>query len=468
MIPTALWQKIGGFDERYAPAYCEDSDLCFAVRKAGFKVYYQPFSEVVHFEGITHGRDVKQGIKQYQVKNKKKFVEKWAPELAHQHAKGKTIFYDRDRSHQNKHILVIDHNVPTIDKDAGSRTINNFVDCLLDLGYRVKFMVPNMYPSASYMKLLQLKGVEVLHGEDYIAWKSGWKHYLIDNKAHFDAILLSRSSICIPILKFLRHIHYPGKVIYYGHDLGFRRIAEEAEVLGDNSLRKLAAKLKGDEDFMYQNSDTALMINYDEINYLKKYINKPVHYIPPYFFEETSDTPGFQERSGLLFVGGFGHPPNHEAVKWFMEDIYPALAEKQIPFTVAGANIPQFIIDYKATFPLFNTKSDLSVAELDAAYRAARLAVVPLKFGAGVKGKVIEAMAKGVPVVGTDKAFEGLMKDDQFPYKDCNKAEEMTRETELIYNNEQQWNTISNYGKNYIAHKFNRESMRQVFVDILN
>lgn len=77
MITRELWQQIGGFDERYAPAYCEDSDLCFAVRKAGFKVYYTPFSEVVHFEGVTHGRDVKKGVKQYQAANKHKFVEKW-------------------------------------------------------------------------------------------------------------------------------------------------------------------------------------------------------------------------------------------------------------------------------------------------------------------------------------------------------------------------------------------------------
>ena len=468
MILRELWNRIGGFDERYAPAYCEDSDLCFAVRKAGYKVYFTPFSEVVHFEGVTHGRDVKKGVKQYQITNKHKFVEKWKHELALQMPKTRSRFYDRDRSSGFKHVLVVDHNVPTIDKDAGSRTINNYVDCLLDLGYKVHFMVPNMYPSFHYMKMLQQKGVEVLHGEDYIAWRKNWKYFLAENKTHFHAILLSRSSICIPILKQLRLIKYAGRILYYGHDLGFLRTEQEAIATGDNSLKKLAEKLKSEEDFMYQNSDAALVISYEERAYLEKYINKPLHYIPPYFFDVQTDIPQFGERTGLLFVGGFGHPPNHEAVKWFMEAVYPNLAQHNIPFTIAGAHIPEFVFQYMEAFPMLEVKSDLSVEELQEQYDRARIAVVPLKTGAGVKGKVIEAMAKGVPVIGTDKAFEGLKKDGDFLYKSINDPAEMVEEILQVYNSAEEWNRISKFGISYINHNFSRAGMRQVFHSVLS
>jgi GT2 family glycosyltransferase len=82
--PRALFEKIGGFDERYRPAYYEDTDYCFAVRKHGKRVYYQPESVVIHREGSTSGTDLTQGVKRYQVVNHHKFVEKWGKVLEQQ------------------------------------------------------------------------------------------------------------------------------------------------------------------------------------------------------------------------------------------------------------------------------------------------------------------------------------------------------------------------------------------------
>ena len=81
MIRHNLWKEIGGFDETFVPAYYEDSDLAFEVRKHGYKVVYQPLSVVVHFEGISNGTDLSSGQKAYQVANQSKFYEKWNGEL---------------------------------------------------------------------------------------------------------------------------------------------------------------------------------------------------------------------------------------------------------------------------------------------------------------------------------------------------------------------------------------------------
>ncbi|HEX8422350.1 MAG TPA: glycosyltransferase family 2 protein, partial [Pyrinomonadaceae bacterium] len=75
--PRALFLSFGGFDTRFAPAYYEDTDYCFSLRESGRKVYYQPESVIVHFEGVSSGTDVKSGVKSFQVVNRVKFIEKW-------------------------------------------------------------------------------------------------------------------------------------------------------------------------------------------------------------------------------------------------------------------------------------------------------------------------------------------------------------------------------------------------------
>ncbi len=468
MIRKELWDDIGGFDERYAPAYCEDSDLCFAVRDKGYEVWYQPFSRVIHYEGVSHGTDLKSGVKQYQVVNTKKFYDKWQHVLQHKAPNIKSIFTERERSAGKKHILILDHNVPTVDKDAGSRTINNFVDCLLDLGYNVKFLVPNMYPEYSYTKLLQEKGVEVLHGDAYVYFHHEWEGFFSANMNKFDAILLSRSSICIPYLKYLNNHHYKGKTIYYGHDLGYLRLEAEIERDGKAELKPLLKKVRADEDFMYANVDHALMISYDEIKYLESSTKTPLHYIPPYFFDVQDNTPGYDERKGILFVGGFHHPPNQDAMKWFMAEIYPTIEAAGIHITIVGSEMPEFVLDYGQQFNSVTVMPDVSIDKLEELYRTARIAVVPLTSGAGVKGKVIEAMAKGVPVVGTSKAFEGLNKSGEFPYKDLDQALPFAEEVIRLYNNQAAWVQLASFGKNYVQHFFNRQTMKTTLEKIVN
>ena len=105
LLSTALWKQIGGFDQRFAPAYCEDSDLAFEVRKAGYRVVYQPLSKVIHFEGVSNGTDVNgTGLKRYQVENSEKLKEKWAEEFKKQcvNTGNPNPFRARERSQERK------------------------------------------------------------------------------------------------------------------------------------------------------------------------------------------------------------------------------------------------------------------------------------------------------------------------------------------------------------------------------
>ena len=78
LVRRTAFDEVGGFDDRYAPAYYEDTDLSFSLRAAGWKVLFEPASKVVHLEGGTAGTDLSQGIKRYQIRNAVKFAQKWA------------------------------------------------------------------------------------------------------------------------------------------------------------------------------------------------------------------------------------------------------------------------------------------------------------------------------------------------------------------------------------------------------
>src|SRR5262249_10095945 len=126
-IRTQTWQQVGGFNELYVPAYCEDADLAFTLRKLGLPTMYAPFSTLVHHEGVSHGTDLATGIKAHQVVNQNRFCKRWRRVLEkEQYDNGRELFVARDRSRSRPHMLVIDHYVPQFDRDAGSRTLYEY------------------------------------------------------------------------------------------------------------------------------------------------------------------------------------------------------------------------------------------------------------------------------------------------------------------------------------------------------
>jgi GT2 family glycosyltransferase len=174
-LPRRVWDAVGGFDERYTPAYFDDSDLAFALRARGLRVLYSPGAQVIHHEGISNGTDIETGIKAYQAENRRKFVEKWGAVLRSQHAAdGHAAFIARDRSRWRKHILVIDHYVPQFDRDAGSRTIFAYLKMFVDAGLQVAFWPDNLQRDRTYAKTLQDLGIEVLYGQQLSGRFSEW------------------------------------------------------------------------------------------------------------------------------------------------------------------------------------------------------------------------------------------------------------------------------------------------------
>ena len=449
LLSNELWKRIGGFDDHFAPAYCEDSDLAFEVRKAGLRVVYQPLSKVIHFEGISNGTDVNgSGLKRYQVENSLKLREKWAEEFKNQSENdgNPDPFRARERSQKKDIILVIDHYVPTYDRDAGSKTTFQYLQMFVEKGYVVKFLGDNFLHEEPYSTALQQMGIEILYGKDHQAKIWDW---LKDHGDDIKVAYLNRPHIAAKYVDFIKN-KTNMKVIYYGHDLHFLREGREYELTGDPEKREASEYWKSMEIRLMKKAAVSYYPSYVERDAIHE-IEPSIHVkaIVAYVFEKFLNhiPDNFEEREGLLFVGGFAHPPNADAVLWFAQDIFPLIRE-QLPvnFYIVGSKVTDEIKALEQPGNGIIVKGFVSEEELSRLYADCRIVVVPLRYGAGVKGKVIEALYNGAPVVTTSIGAEGIpdagqvmaVKDDpaEFAmevlslYQDASRCRQMSQETQ--------------------------------------
>ncbi len=165
LVRHRAFDDVGGFDDRFAPAYYEDTDLSFSLRAAGWKVLFEPASKVVHVEGGTAGTDVSQGIKRYQIRNAVRFTQKWSSELAQRpplrpeeverwahrpqggFGPGETLRVRDDSvvdvaraaASEAHSILVLDPFMPVFDRASGGLRTLTMLRCLREAGHAVTF-----------------------------------------------------------------------------------------------------------------------------------------------------------------------------------------------------------------------------------------------------------------------------------------------------------------------------------------
>ena len=467
MIRSSLWNAIGGFDERYKPAYYEDSDLAFEVRKHGFKVMYQPKSVVVHFEGISNGTDLTSGLKKYQVENREKFVAKWADELKGQcpPEPEKYLFRARDRSFGKKSILVVDHYVPNFDKDAGGRCTYMYMKIFQKLGMKVSFIGDNFAKIEPYASILTQGGIEFLCGNWYCIH---WKEWLKDNLKNFDFVYLQRPHIAIKYIDLVKE-NCDAKVFYFAHDLHHIRLYREYKVSGDEKKLSESEHWKKIEMELFEKSDVGHVVgSYEQKIMQERMPEKPIRNIPLYIYESQLENveKDFSKRSGLVFVGGFNHTPNKDAVLWFINEIYPQILKEypDMVFHIVGSNTPDEI--KKLQSKNIKVEGFLSDADLHSLYQSCRLAVVPLRYGAGVKGKIVEAAYNQIPLVTTSIGGEGidssvgafLMEDD---------AGKMAELICSLYKDFEKLRHMSDSGKQLIEKCFTEKTAQAVLLQDL-
>lgn len=440
MIPKALFESAGGFDSRYAPGYYEDTDLAFKVRHAGYRVLYQPLSEVIHYEGATGGTDISTGAKKHQEINRSTFAEMWSAELAKRPVNGDVSFLNQPRTPSGKNILVIDHHLPMPDRDSGSLRMFQILKILHRLGHRVTFLPDNLADLPPYTSELQKRGIQVVH---YPHVKKV-RDYLISHGRIFDVVVLSRCDFARKHIADVRLYAPQSRVIFDTVDLHYLREQREAQLTQDPDVLRKAQERQLREDSLIKEADETWVVSPIEQQMLQEnWPNKSIQLVSN-IVDVTEPVTPFALRRDWLFIGGFQHRPNIDAVLFFLEEIYP-LVRDRLPDTKF------YIIGDKAPPEIVALASDrIIVAGLQrnarSFFESVRLSVSPLRFGAGIKGKINQSMAFGVPVVATSIAVEGMNLVDHEHVLVADEPKDFAHALVELYESEELWKRLSRNG----------------------
>lgn len=467
-IPTSIWKQVGGFDEAFTPAYCEDADLAFRLRDAGYRTLYNPASAVLHHEGRSHGRDVNSGIKAYQVSNQARLVQRWGKVLARDHfSNGQQILRARDRSRTKPHLLFIDHYVPQWDRDAGSRTIYQYLQIFIDLGWQVTFWPDNLHRDPLYTQVLQGMGVEVITGPEFI---DRFGEFLRDRADLYDVVFISRPHVSARYAAAVRE-HSKAQIFYYGHDLHFRRLeacialggAVTNEEIGASRDMELAACRAADVIF-YPDADEVSLVR-EMVGGKREFLANPVCvYDKTQIDDALAATAAIPTVSGnrMLFVGGFNHVPNREGIIWFARFVVPLIL-KRVPdarLNIVGSNAPGEVVELASDHvSVLGLVSDETLAEL---YGQSGVAVAPLLHGAGVKGKVIEAMGLAVPVATTSVGAQGIPSAEELMFVG-NTPDELAEAVVLALSDRTEAQRRARAAVEFIRKHYGRESTMKLF-----
>ena len=455
MVRANLWKEIGGFDIRYAPAYYEDTDLCFSIRKLGYKVYYNYKSVVIHHEGTTSGTTLTEGFKRYQIINRSKFVKKWNKELKNQYGNNPANLDAASSRNKNGNVLVFDSLLPMPDRAAGSKFCHNIVTTLRNLKYHVTFVSVSPHLKDEYEDQLRQIGVETycgdpqasnaIHGNSY---QIAYDYRMLLNRKKYDAAFINFWYVAEYYIPIIRK-HSPGtKIIVVTHDIHFNREMREAALKNDPDLNKKAEETKIRELRVYEESDIVWVVSEAEKELLSNYINPSMIQVVPLVEQLQTNSKGFEEREGLLFVGNFNHRPNVDGVRWFVNEVLP-IVWKNIPdvsLNIVGNNPPPDLVSPESEKVVLTGY----VKDLTPYLNTARVSVAPLLYGGGVKGKVLEAMGSGLPVVTTRIGAEGIRAANGEHLLVADDPIQFAKQVVSLYTDKKLWSKLSQNGRKLV------------------
>ncbi|ATB59367.1 MULTISPECIES: glycosyltransferase [Xanthomonas] len=456
-LPRTLLHTLGGLDRRYMPAYYEDTDLAFAVRAAGYQVLVQPAGVVVH----DRTNETKTGS--VVAEHQRQFAKKWALQLGKQVQQpvlpGPALLHRHQRQ-----VLILDECVPQPDRDSGSLRQFNLIRLLREEGAHVVFVPTRREHAGRHTQALQQLGVEVW----YAPFLEGIGSWLRSHGARFAVVLLVRHHVAHACLPLLRQYARQARTLFDTVDLHYLRERRGAELAGDANLLRSAERTRVRELEIMAATDVTLLVSAAEQAQLRADAPHIRTALLSNLHEVAGSGHSFAQRRGLVFVGGFRHPPNVDAVQWFISEIFPQVRAQlpEVVFHCIGADLPdalKLLADECPGVRLHGHVPDL-VPFMD----SARIAVAPLRFGAGVKGKINLSMAHGQPVVGTTCAVEGMHLRDGEDVCVADDAEAFAAAIVRLYQDATLWQRLADNGLRNVAEHFSldaaRATVRELFI----
>ncbi len=462
MLTKELWDNLGGYDEKFAPAYYEDTDLAFRVRQAGYQVWCQPLANIIHFEGLSSGVDEDKGTKRYQKINREKFAKRWEEVLSTH-----TQEHYRDRYTKGQ-VLFIDAYTPTPNQDSGSLDVMNFINFFLACEYKVSFL-PILDPvhSSKYTEQLQNIGVECITPPAY----STAHHYLTAEGSFYNLVFLYRAHVTHAFIDAVRELCPQARIVYDTVDLHYLRVGREAQFgdhdkSGKENLKQKVLATRQQEVVNMLKADATILLSSEEFDILKEEVNPELLHVIPIARSIPGTKVTFKARKDILFLGGFLHSPNIDSVKHLAQEIMPILAKEapKINLRIVGSNPTQEIYDLACT----NIQVDGYVEDLSGILDSVRMLVAPLRIGAGMKGKVISAISHGLPCVLSSVAAEGMALENNKHALIGDNPKEVVRHIKTLYKDEQFWQQVSKNALEFAQQNFSIQETYNHLYELLS
>ena len=407
LVKRSTWDEVGGFDESYFPAYGEDIDLCLGIGALGQQVWFQPLS-VVHHAGPTGTsvpyRDFFRG------RGREVLSVRWPQVLEQRVRRSDDQVGDEEAAGwlamgRPQRILVVDDRIPEASLGAG---FGRMVDALSDLTSSGEYFVslfPTQVPEGDRAAMSR-QGVRVLHGE----LEGHLRHPATD----YDLVMISRPHNFERVAGLVRECQPRAVILYDAEALFFRRIEQLAQLTSDESRREdllaEAATMRQAEEGCFVNADQSVCISDAEARVARAFPGAaPVHVVPPNLVYPTYTTRPFDQRRDVILVASWlagPESPNVDGLAWFVREVLPLVVE-HVPWVrvrITGADPPAEVMGYRGP----NVRFEGRVDDLADLYDRSRVAIVPVRYGAGVKIKTIEALQFGVPTVATSTGAEGI------------------------------------------------------------
>jgi GT2 family glycosyltransferase/glycosyltransferase involved in cell wall biosynthesis len=362
-------------------------------------------------------------------------------------------------------ILVADYRVPRADVSAGERATVGILQDLCLLGYEVTFLANYIEPSSKYEDELRILGVHVVTRD------SGFEHsahYLEQHGCDFGIFYLIRVDVAENLLPIARKVAPNSIIIFHAPDLYFLRESREADLLNDDALRRRALETRDREVSIMSQSDRIVVVSEAEKAVLSDILpNAPISVFPALYTPIVDHSSPYSKRKNIFFLGGFGHSPNVNAVKWFANEVWPHVhkALPNVEFHIIGAEAPDSVVNLSK---IPGIKVIGFIPKIDNLLDKFRVGVAPLLYGAGIKGKVAMTMGAGIPCVCTKIAAEGMGIENNIHALIENDPESFADAIIALYGDAEKWARIARNGQTLVREKYGIDSNRTSLLKVLN
>jgi glycosyltransferase involved in cell wall biosynthesis len=352
-------------------------------------------------------------------------------------------------------ILVVDHATPTPDQDSGSASVFAYLRILTAAGFKLTFVPGDLVEAGRYTHALNDLEIVTPAAPDWPSLEAAVESLAADS----DVLLLYRAPVATRVFALARRAAPTARIVFHPVDLHFLRMEREAALIGGPAEVETARAMRMVELDLIRRADATIVVSNYEASLLAKLAPPAVVHQVPIMREtpkRSAGMPGFAARRDFLFIGGYRHRPNVDALLWFVRKVWPLVQAKGFAdrFVIVGSHVPDEI----AALASDRIEVRGQIADLATLFDACRLSIAPLRYGGGIKGKIVTSLSYGVPVVGTSIAAEGmgLQHDENILVADKPRA--MAKEIVRLYHDADLWQRLSSNGYAAFLSKFSEAS----------